>query len=162
MKFSVVLMLLLALGLCAPEAQVKKGETRAPAPGVRSAVKNNAEKKTVICIDPGHPSEVASGKNAQNGTNETHVAWAVALRLREFLEAEGYAVVLTKSSEDELVRNHDRALVANHAGAALMVRLHCDASIEQGFAVYYPDRRGRTKDGATGPSAEVIEASGRA
>src|ERR687897_201590 len=63
-------------------------------------------------------------------------------------KAKGYAVVLTKSAEDELVRNRDRAVVANRAGAALMVRLHCDASVERGFAVYYPDRQGRTKDGA--------------
>jgi N-acetylmuramoyl-L-alanine amidase len=43
-----------------------------------------------------------------------------------------------------------------------MVRLHCDASIQSGFAVYYPDRRGQTKDGTSGPSPSVIEGSRRA
>ncbi|MCA1591104.1 MAG: N-acetylmuramoyl-L-alanine amidase [Acidobacteria bacterium] len=161
MKFPAAVALLLALQLCASQAQVKKGGQKTQARGASPASKSGAN-QTVVCLDPGHPSEVASGRNVQNGTNETHVAWAVAVRLQKLLQAEGYAVVMTKSSEDELVRNRERALVANRAGASLMVRLHCDASVQQGFAVYYPDRRGRTKDGAEGPSPAVIKASGRA
>ncbi len=130
----------------------------------RQAAKGKAKKsrRTVVCIDPGHPSEVASGRNEQNGTNETAVAWAVAVRLRESLEARGYEVVMTKSSEDELVRNRDRAEFANRAGSDLMLRLHCDASNARGFAVYYPDRQGRAKDGTVGPAPPVIEGSRRA
>ena len=153
------LALLLALLLCAPAAQVKKeaSKTAAPAAKVKSA-----SARTIVCIDPGHPSEVASGKNVQNGTSETQTNWAVATKLRDALEARGYEVVMTKSAEDELVRNKERALVANRAGASLMIRLHCDASTEHGFAVYYPDRRGRAKDGTTGPGEGVIEESRRA
>ena len=33
---------------------------------------------------------------------------------------------------------------------------------ERGYAVYYPDRQGRAKDGTTGPSEDVIEGSRRA
>lgn len=136
----------------------KKVSGEMKARGTKAAV----AARPVVCIDPGHPSEVASGRDEQNGTNETQVAWSVALKLRESLEARGYEVVLTKSAEDELVTNKDRALAANRAGAALMVRLHCDASIERGFAVYYPDRPGRAKDGSVGPSAPVVEGSRRA
>lgn len=161
MKFLCALILLvLGLQLCAPQAQVQKSGPQAG--NVSPASKIAAPARTIICIDPGHPSEVASGRGVQNGTNETRVAWEVALRLKEELESGGYEVVLTKSAEDELVKNKDRAFVANRAGAALMIRLHCDASIERGFAVYYPDRQGRAKDGATGPSAPVIEESRRA
>ncbi len=161
MKFLCALSLLVGLQLCAPQAQMqqKEGPKASAAP---PASKVAAARRTVICIDPGHPSEVASGRGMQNGTNETRVAWEVALRLKSILETEGYEVVLTKSAEDELVKNRDRALVANRARAALMVRLHCDASIESGFAVYYPDRRGQTKDGTSGPSPSVIEESRRA
>ena len=172
MKLLPALALLLTLQLCAPAAQVRKqAKTSAPppakaAPPSKSAAPPNAETgasaRTVVCIDPGHPSEVASGKNVQNGTSEAAVDWAVAAKLREALEARGYEVVLTKSSEEELVRNKDRALVANRARAALMIRLHCDASTERGFAVYYPDRKGRAKDGTTGPGRDVIEESRRA
>lgn len=166
---ALVLMLLLT---CAP-AQVRK-ETPRPS-GKVSKVSKTAETaketpaeappagaRTVVCIDPGHPSEVASGRNVQNGTSEAQVDWAVATKLREALEARGYEVVLTKSSEEELVRNKDRALIANRARAALMLRLHCDASAERGFAVYYPDRKGRAKDGSVGPGPGVIEESRRA
>ncbi|HKG13247.1 MAG TPA: N-acetylmuramoyl-L-alanine amidase [Pyrinomonadaceae bacterium] len=158
MKLLTPLALLLALQLCAPAAQVKKETSKTAAP---SKVKP-APARTIVCIDPGHPSEVASGKNVQNGTSETRTNWAVATKLRDALEARGYEVVMTKASEDELVRNKDRAMVANRARASLMIRLHCDASAERGFAVYYPDRRGRAKDGTTGPGPSVIEESRRA
>ena len=172
MRLLATLTLLLALLLGGVAAQVKRGgkKTSAP-PKVTSKVSKPpaAEKtarpdsgRTVVCIDPGHPSEVASGRNVQNGTSETHVDWVVATKLREALEARGYEVVLTKSSEEELVRNKDRALIANRARADLMIRLHCDASTERGFAVYYPDRQGKAKDGSVGPSRDVIEGSRRA
>jgi N-acetylmuramoyl-L-alanine amidase len=161
MKLLTPLALLLALQLCAPAAQIKKGATKTTAPTAAPKVKT-ASARTIVCIDPGHPSEVASGKNIQNGTSETQTNWVVATKLRDALEARGYEVVMTKSAEDELVRNKERALVANRAQASLMIRLHCDASTERGFAVYYPDRQGRAKDGTTGPGVEVIEESRRA
>jgi N-acetylmuramoyl-L-alanine amidase len=159
MKLLTPVVLLLALQLCAPAAQVKKVISKSATPASKAT---DASARTVVCIDPGHPSEVASGQNVQNGTSETHVDWAVAAKLRDLLEARGYEVVLTKVSEDELVRNKDRAVVANRARAALMIRLHCDASQERGYAVYYPDRQGRAKDGTTGPSQDVIDESRRA
>jgi N-acetylmuramoyl-L-alanine amidase len=161
MKLTASLALMLALELCAPWAQVSKDNPK-PAARPEKSPPAAAASRPVIAVDPGHPSEVASGRAMQHGTNETAVAWAVALKLREALEARGYEVVLTKSREDELVRNRDRAAVANRARASLMVRLHCDASVESGFAVYYPDRKGRAKDGTVGPSPSVIEGSRRA
>ncbi|HEX8499470.1 MAG TPA: N-acetylmuramoyl-L-alanine amidase [Pyrinomonadaceae bacterium] len=160
MRLLTPLALLLLLLACATATQHRKEPRRPPAKGAE--VSKAAGARTVVCIDPGHPSEVASGQNVQNGTSEAEVDWAVAERLREALEARGYEVVLTKSAEGELVRNKERALIANRAGAALMLRLHCDASAERGFAVYYPDRRGRAKDGTTGPAPDVIEESRRA
>jgi len=114
--------------------------------------------RKTVCIDPGHPSEVNSGATVQNGTTEVHVAWMVALKLRQLLEAEGLNVVMTKSREDELVKNRERAEIANRSGAALMVRLHCDASADEGFALYAPDQQA-TRDGVTGPPQAVIGAS---
>ena len=173
MSLLATLTLLLALLLGAAAAQVRKSKSKRtsapPKPASKVAKAPAAGKtdvpesgRTVVCIDPGHPSEVASGRNVQNGTSEAHVDWVVATKLREALEARGYEVVLTKSSEEELVRNRDRALVANRARASLMIRLHCDASAERGFAVYYPDRKGRAKDGSVGPAEDVIEGSRRA
>lgn len=119
-----------------------------------AGVRSLAEDGSVVCIDPGHPSEINSGYTVQNGTTETHVDWVVAKRLERLLQDKGFRVVLTKSSERQHVRNKVRALIANRAGAAMMVRLHCDSSASHGFAVYYPDRAG-THEGVTGPGPQV-------
>lgn len=110
-----------------------------------------------VCIDPGHPSEVGSGTRGKKLT-EVAVAWEVAKDLEARLRKEGIKVVLTKSSERQVVRNKRRAEVANEAKADLMVRLHCDASSGSGFAVYYPSQAGKV-DGVTGPSENVIRLS---
>lgn len=117
--------------------------------------------KQIVCIDPGHPSEISSGAVLQNGTSEVHIAWVVGQTLQQLLAAQGFAVIMTKSREDQLVRNKERAQIANAAGAALMVRLHCDATNDSGFALYYPDRQG-TVDGVTGPSDSVRHKSRQA
>ena len=161
MKLLAAFILLLALQLCSPEAQVKDGRAPETTTAAADEARIRAAAPVRICIDPGHPSEVASGTEMQNGTNETHVAWAVALRLRKILEAKGYEVCMTKSEEPPLVHTRERALGGNRARAALMVRLHCDASADRGYAIYHPDRQA-TKEGTTGPSARVIEESARA
>ena len=115
----------------------------------------------VICIDPGHPSEVSAGDSVINGITEAHANWIVAEKLREELAQMGYVVCMTKQREDTLVRNRDRAEIANRANAALLIRLHCDVGRDSGYAVYYPDRVG-TAEGRTGPSDSVREMSRRA
>lgn len=111
----------------------------------------------VICIDPGHPSEMGWGTSGKKLT-ELEVCWRVANDASTILRKAGYRVVLTKKAMREKVTNRERAEVANRASAALMVRLHCDAGAGSGFAVYYPDRQGKhgTK---VGPSKEVLAAS---
>ena len=114
--------------------------------------------RPVIVIDPGHPSEVSNGAERQNGTTEVATAWQVSQRLRRLLTAHGYRVVMTKSAERELVTNVQRAEVGNREKAALVVRLHCDASPDSGYAIYHPDRSA-TVQGHTGPSERVMQRS---
>jgi N-acetylmuramoyl-L-alanine amidase len=117
----------------------------------------------VICIDPGHPSEVGLGAHGRHST-EIEVAYRVAGRLAARLRHEGYRVVLTKHRLNQIVTNRRRAEIANDAHAAVLLRLHCDASvadIASGFAVYYPSRQGRTA-GFLGPSQAVIDSSRQA
>jgi N-acetylmuramoyl-L-alanine amidase len=134
------------------------GEKLAPADQPNQASQPAPKSTRVICIDPGHPSETSAGNAIQNGTTEVHIVWTVALKLRELLEAKGISVVMTKDAEKQLVKNKDRAMIANDSSAALMVRLHCDASTDSGFALYAPDRQG-TVHGVTGPSRDVMERS---
>jgi N-acetylmuramoyl-L-alanine amidase len=114
----------------------------------------------VICIDPGHPSETSEGCTGPTGVTEIHVNWVVALKLRDALLASGYRVVMTKSKERQKVTNRQRAEIANKAGAAFMVRLHCDSTVGRGIALYYPDRQG-TRFGVTGPSQAIMSISQR-
>ncbi|MGI5816516.1 MAG: N-acetylmuramoyl-L-alanine amidase [Armatimonadota bacterium] len=111
-----------------------------------------------ICIDPGHPSETSPGTTGPTGVSENHINWVIATKLRADLEASGATVVMTKQTENEHVTNRRRAEIANAAGAAIMIRLHCDAAPTRGYAIYAPDRQG-TRDGVTGPSRAVIDRS---
>ncbi len=160
--FLLALLCILSLG-CA--AQSKSQNTAAPVDSTKSVPETTAEQNqakknatAVICIDPGHPSETSAGDVVQNGTTEVHIVWLVSLKLKKLLEAEGIQVVMTKSREAEVVTNKHRATIANNAKADLMIRLHCDASADSGYAVYAPDRQG-TVQGVTGPSQEVINRS---
>jgi len=110
-----------------------------------------------ICIDPGHPSENGVGSRGKRLT-EVHAAWTVGKRLETLLKADGYQVVLTKSSENQKVTNKRRAEIANDAHADLFLRLHCDAAAGSGIAVYYPNQTGRV-GGVTGPSKSVMDRS---
>ena len=111
-----------------------------------------------ICIDPGHPSEVGAGTRGKSVT-EIHIAWAVAKKLELILKDKHVQVVLTKQSENEFVKNVDRAKIGNECHADLLVRLHCDAASGSGFTTYYPDRQG-SQDGFTGPDPELIKQIG--
>lgn len=90
--------------------------------------------------------------------SEIQVVWQVAVLLKSKLEKLGFKVVMTKSKENQYVKNRARAETANNAHADYMVRLHCDASSGSGFASYYPATTG-TSQGFTGPSKAVIRAS---
>lgn len=111
----------------------------------------------IVCIDPGHPSETSSGATA-NGLSENRLNWQVALSLQKRLKSLGIRTVMTKTRENQMVTNRQRAEIANRAGAALFIRLHCDEGGGRGFAWYYPDRAGR-KLGVTGPPRNVQIAS---
>jgi len=113
--------------------------------------------RPVVCLDPGHPSEVGKGTRGRQIT-EIELAWTIAVKLKSKLQANGVRVVMTKQSENQYVTNVQRAEIANDARANLMLRLHCDASAQTGYTVFVPYKAG-TYRGRTGPSATVIASS---
>jgi N-acetylmuramoyl-L-alanine amidase len=140
-----------------PRSPSPQKQESQPAPPFPAPASSTRRKQPVICIDPGHPSEVGIGTRGKKVT-EVGIAWEVSLKIKKILEEEGWTVVLTKSREREFVRNRDRAMVANRANADLMVRLHCDSTGGSGTATFYPDRQG-FKQGVRGPQRYVIQRS---
>lgn len=115
----------------------------------------------LVCIDPGHPSETSDGRWKANGVSELEAVWETARLLEKRLAAAGFRVVMTKRAMDEHVTNRDRARIANEAGAALFLRLHCDTGRRAGYTIYHPDKQGK-KFGVTGPPPAVIASSAKA
>lgn len=114
----------------------------------------------VICIDPGHPSEVGPGTRGKKST-EIQAAWKVGLALRTQLEQRGYRVVMTKGKPLEKVTNKLRAEIANASRATLMLRLHCDyAPGETGCGTFIATRQG-TDGKFRGPSRGVLSEVGK-
>ncbi len=103
--------------------------------------------KAVVAIDAGHQSIVNTGteplgpgssvmkRKVSTGTagyvtgqTEYSVNLAIALKLQEILEAEGYTVVMTRTTNDVNISNAERAEIANNANADAFVRIHADGS----------------------------------
>lgn len=124
----------------------------------------------VICVDPGHQTRVDMGTEAEapgsdvmkvknpggaegtvTGTPEYELDLAVSLKLRALLEARGYKVVMTRTTNDvDLGSNIARAQIANNCAADLFVRVHADGvddSGVKGISVQVPGA-GYIKDAA--------------
>jgi len=101
----------------------------------------------VIGLDPGHQAhsnseqepvapgssetkkKVSSGTQGRfTGVTEYEVNLQVGLKLKSILTDLGATVVMTRESHDVNISNSERAIMMNEAGAALVVRLHCNGS----------------------------------
>lgn len=87
--------------------------------------KGNSEQEP---IGPGASetkAKVASGTTGvSTGIPEYEMTLAVAMKLRDELEARGYQVQMVRESHDVNISNAERAQMANNAGADAFVRLH--------------------------------------
>jgi len=106
----------------------------------------------VVVIDPGHdlranlqtePIGPGSGtrkikdgggtSGVVSGTTEAQLNLAISLRVRTLLERAGVRVVMTRTrTAGTSIGNVARAGIANHAGAALFVRIHADGASSPG------------------------------
>lgn len=79
-----------------------------------------------IVIDPGHGGKDPGAENAKIGVNEKATVLSVAKKLQAKLEAYGYKVTLTRTS-DTFVTLKERARFANQHKADLFISLHFNA-----------------------------------
>jgi N-acetylmuramoyl-L-alanine amidase len=100
----------------------------------------------LICIDPGHGTIPAIGRQTEpigpgssqlkikdgGGTaGEAPVALAIALKTRALLKDDGYRVAMTRTGRTYAGGNIERARFCNLRHAALMIRIHADGSTDR-------------------------------
>jgi N-acetylmuramoyl-L-alanine amidase len=105
---------------------------------------------TLICLDPGHGTPPAIGrqlepigpgskvlkiKDGGGARGEAAVALAIAKRARRLLVARGYRVAMTRTGPTIMLGdgngNIARAKFCNRRHASLMVRIHADGSTDR-------------------------------
>lgn len=132
--------------------------------GVRYYFGNNGvmqkENSKIVGIDPGHQSSwqnigeepigpgagetkrkiVAGTQGDYTGMPEYQLNLDVALKLRTELEKRGYTVVMTRTTNDVLLSNVERAQRINSSGADICVRIHADSGPHSahGAGAFYP------------------------
>lgn len=93
------------------------------------------QKKTISKLYPLAPGSREKGKGVKTGAcgrwtrvNEYETNLQIGLKLRDMLEAEGATVVMTRTSNDVMLTNIDRAKMLNKAGVDVALQLHCNGS----------------------------------
>jgi len=97
----------------------------------------------LICIDPGHGGSDPGATNPAFDLEEADINLDVSYGLKSLLEANGAAVVLTRT-DDSYKDNEDRYVFCNQAGATLLVSIHTnsvtDPTWDGSMALYFhPD-----------------------
>ena len=106
-----------------------------------------------IVVDAGHGG-YDPGTTSRSGFREKSVTLDVALRLRDLLQASGFRVVMTRTS-DRFISLSRRSDIANSEQGDLFVSIHANSSRSRaasGFEVYYLSE-------ATDDHARALEAS---
>lgn len=71
------------------------------------------------------------------------------IKLKTYFEAKAFNVIMTKTQNNEVVTNIERAQIGNEVNAALVVRIHADASDSSsvnGTSMLVPANNQHTKD----------------
>jgi len=128
---------------CGPRASLK------PADFVGTALMAGLQGgRGKIVIDPGHGGGDPGCRNRELGVYEKDVTLDISLRLMQILQAQGWQVELTRTTDrdvtyagsPDLMELQARADVANRMGADIFVSIHCNASISpavRGSSIYW-------------------------
>lgn len=112
----------------------------------QSDKKITVSKNKVICIDAGHQGKGNNSKEAigpgsstqkakvttgatgvSSHKNESQINLEIALKLKNELQARGYTVIMTRTSQNVNISNQQRAAIGNQNKAGAVIHLHCDS-----------------------------------
>lgn len=93
-----------------------------------------------VCIDPGHGGSDPGALNRSVGVNEASVTLDISMKLAQYLKAQGWNVIMTRTSDRDVSWAGSsakqelgaRAQRANEHGADLFVSIHANASVNAG------------------------------
>ncbi|HEY8877504.1 MAG TPA: N-acetylmuramoyl-L-alanine amidase [Roseateles sp.] len=111
-------------------AASKPAPVPVPAPAPAPAAEPKIDRLIIIALDPGHGGE-DPGAVGPSGLKEKDVVLAVALKLRERLQANPNIRVLMTRDADFFVPLHERVRKARRVQADLFVSVHADAFINR-------------------------------
>ena len=104
----------------------------------------NGGRTLVVCIDPGHGGEDPGA--VCNDVEEKVVNLEISLRIRPLIEAMGYGVVMTRTT-DITLSLQERCNIANNARADIFVSVHNNAYLTTSEGTetfcYYDSEEGR-------------------
>jgi len=113
----------------APSAAASPSQTAAPKPPSAETIRK-VERLIIVALDPGHGGE-DPGAVGRSGLKEKDVVLAVALQLREQINAQpGMRAFLTRDA-DFFVPLADRVKKARRVQADLFVSIHADAFVNR-------------------------------
>ena len=81
-----------------------------------------------VVLDAGHGGMDSGAVNTKYGLTEKAQTLNVANRTKALLEADGYAVCMTRTSNSETLSNSDRYTYANTTGARVLVSVHMNGA----------------------------------
>lgn len=96
------------------------------------------QRKTIATLYPLAPGSSKKAKGVKTGAcgkwtrvNEYETVLQIGLKLRDLLEEAGATVVMTRTSNDVMLTNIDRARMLNEAGVDVALQLHCNSVSNQ-------------------------------
>jgi N-acetylmuramoyl-L-alanine amidase len=81
-----------------------------------------------VVLDAGHGGTDSGAVNTKYGLTEKAQTLNVANRTKALLEADGYKVCMTRTSNSETLSNNDRYTYANTTGARVLVSIHMNGA----------------------------------
>ncbi len=122
----------------------------APAPSPAAIAQGKVDRLIVVALDPGHGGE-DPGAIGPSGLREKDVVLAIALQLRDRINARpGMRAMLTRDA-DFFVPLHDRVRKARRVQADLFISIHADAFFKpeaRGASVFALSERGASSSAA--------------